>query len=485
MNSLSKNTHKAGIQLHLLKKLIEQSSSTKDRSEVKAILLPTPERKNILYSRQHSELVATVILSGRKKANIRNYNQSLYSASLSLRSSKNNFELIVKHNLYKEYKAIGIESSIENVQKIIYNDNAHIVALFKEYLIYDDAKELFHSYYSTKQSIGWLGKCRGKEKLVSKSYMYAKNPTLRRAAQKKCKVQRIKQEDAKERGSESTFLYTEYMNSLALEDLSNSRTSLPADSLNTAQNSVPLLQLLQLIDRDSNFAADNATRASKSPGGQSAGRELRRETERKNEKAKSSKDCYMVAAHLLRKSPSEVACKPEFDIEGGKITLKQSNNSVKKYMHKNLTLIKLLSSFKASKKHHVLGKSLSPKPESKNNLVRKNYFAIYNKQTANNKPPINHSDGTTQSVPSSLRLTHKPKKGHKALSNGKLNLKDQAGEGTRLVSSRKGKVKSEKFVSRQFKNAEISKEKLLKVRKCFSQRGKVYNYKNNLHELAL
>jgi hypothetical protein len=129
-------------------------------------------------------------------------------------------------------------TAIESVNRIIYNDYTHPVSVFKDFLIYDDVKELLTSFYSfrtTKMLLKGLVKEREK-KFVRFTFRLCENTIIKKAMMKKEKVKKIKEEDMKGHESVSTFFRTTFISSLAKEDLSNSISRLPAISLDCSNN---------------------------------------------------------------------------------------------------------------------------------------------------------------------------------------------------------------------------------------------------------
>eukprot|EP00826_Nyctotherus_ovalis_P041966 TRINITY_DN4278_c0_g4_i2.p1 TRINITY_DN4278_c0_g4~~TRINITY_DN4278_c0_g4_i2.p1 ORF type:complete len:354 (-),score=109.31 TRINITY_DN4278_c0_g4_i2:602-1663(-) len=137
----------------------------------------------------------------------------------------------------KECRRSGNEANMESVNRIIYNDSAHLVAVFKDYLIYEDVKELLQ-VYNIVQSRYLLAKLTKEtpRNIVLSTYSISKTKAFKQATKRRNKILRIKAEDRESREEESTLFRTEFINSLAKEDLSNSISALPANSLECSQS---------------------------------------------------------------------------------------------------------------------------------------------------------------------------------------------------------------------------------------------------------
>ena len=99
--------------------------------------------------------------------------------------------------MMRKYKVVNEDSAFENINKIIYNDAVHIVAVFKEYLIYDDVREIISWIYDTRRSKNILKKLITKpdKNPVTLTYLFSTNKSIKKANLKKQKIRRIKEED--------------------------------------------------------------------------------------------------------------------------------------------------------------------------------------------------------------------------------------------------------------------------------------------------
>jgi len=140
---------------------------------------------------------------------------------------------LIKINLNKQIRTTEEETNAENISKIIFDDKCHVVSLFKEYLIFDDIKELLTNWYKITESRKLLKELIPKRQkpLIPFKKHWPAYKIFSKAEDKKAKIYKLKNEKSEKDEDGSTFLRTAYMNSLAKEDLSNSLSRLPANSL--------------------------------------------------------------------------------------------------------------------------------------------------------------------------------------------------------------------------------------------------------------
>ena len=206
-----------------------------DRTPVIAISKRRPNLTNLPTPRQHQKLPSVALLPHR----IRTPQSELESRALPINvkkdyseSSLSHFDIIIR-NIRRQSVRVELDRNKELMNKIIYNDKGHIVALFKESLIFDEPKEVLSDFYvlcESKSRISVLAKYA--KKYSPCLFQLKERRILTKAGEKKEKIKKIKCEEDDEKGDEeSTFLRTGFMNSLAKEDLSNSLSRLPANSL--------------------------------------------------------------------------------------------------------------------------------------------------------------------------------------------------------------------------------------------------------------
>ena len=63
------------------------------------------------------------------------------------KSNISNYYLISSKNLHKKYNSFENSYALICINNIIYTENCHIVARFKDFLYYDDATEFFHKFF--------------------------------------------------------------------------------------------------------------------------------------------------------------------------------------------------------------------------------------------------------------------------------------------------------------------------------------------------
>ena len=82
--------------------------------------------------------------------------QKIYNKPISRNPIKKlnfKFEKYAYQKLQKKYNFTPLDYQINIINDIIYNEKTHIVAKFKDYLIYDDNSEFFKRYYKSYESI--------------------------------------------------------------------------------------------------------------------------------------------------------------------------------------------------------------------------------------------------------------------------------------------------------------------------------------------
>ena len=158
--------------------------------------------------------------------------------------------LIVKRNLFRQCARTLANTQVEIINKVVYNEKSHVVALFKDYLIYDDIREFMLKSHSLKESIQKMMKPPGycKPPFVPSYLALREKGIIDKANERKEKIRKIKEADLKKGTEVSTFFRTGYMDSLAKEDLLNSRSNLPTNSLE-CESSEDGLQIAELLKK--------------------------------------------------------------------------------------------------------------------------------------------------------------------------------------------------------------------------------------------
>jgi hypothetical protein len=86
--------------------------------------------------------------------------QKIYDSSLNcskIEEPKSYIE-IIKQNLEKKYLTSREYYNVKIINDIIYNEQTHIVSVFKDYLIYDDISEFLKRFYFRLESVQRLPK---------------------------------------------------------------------------------------------------------------------------------------------------------------------------------------------------------------------------------------------------------------------------------------------------------------------------------------
>jgi hypothetical protein len=65
---------------------------------------------------------------------------------------KKGLRSVIKANLNKKYLTSRESYNVKVVNDIIYNENTHLVAVFKDFLIYDDISEFLKRFYANHES---------------------------------------------------------------------------------------------------------------------------------------------------------------------------------------------------------------------------------------------------------------------------------------------------------------------------------------------
>jgi len=246
---MNQRESKMGLKLHPLKTLIEQSYLNKSRSEIDAILSPIPTSNSSFHLlgetyrvKNEVEILKFKCSEQNKVIQIRDsQSTSEYTETLPTlptgKSSGYYFQNWIKYNLLRQYRVNSGLFNLENINKIIYNDNSHLVAQFKDFLIYEDVKELLQMYNGTRSKCKLVELVKKTPKnLVLFTYLINQTNAVKQAIKKRNKIRKIKAEDREHQGEQSTLFKTGFMNSLAKEDLSNSISVLPTISLECSQN---------------------------------------------------------------------------------------------------------------------------------------------------------------------------------------------------------------------------------------------------------
>ncbi len=171
------------------------------------------------------------------------------------RSASERKRRIVRLNILRQCSKMAAATGTEYINSLVYNDRVHIVTVFKDYLVFDETKEVLTSYCNLEES---RTKLRTFTRVARQQYepwipALKEHRFLDKAREKKEKIRKIKEADKPGSEDGSTFLRTAFMNSLAKEDLSNSLSRLPANSLDCSkeEDCTRIVHLLAALnDRD-------------------------------------------------------------------------------------------------------------------------------------------------------------------------------------------------------------------------------------------
>jgi hypothetical protein len=87
-------------------------------------------------------------------------NQKVFDSSLNcskIEETKSRSD-VIKDNLEKKYLTSLEYYNVKIINDIIYNENTHIVSVFKDYLIYDDVSEFLKRFYHKYETVQRLPK---------------------------------------------------------------------------------------------------------------------------------------------------------------------------------------------------------------------------------------------------------------------------------------------------------------------------------------
>jgi hypothetical protein len=230
--------------LYSLKHLVERSYTTKPLSEVKAILSPiTPLARKT--SRHKMSRCGISLISIKPKQDSQSTNEYT-ETNTTIDNIDSYYKLLIKKNLYHTHTHYTQQTYSDHINKILYNDKAHIVAIYKDFLIYEDIKELFgSSKYSFREVMS-----NSKGVSVFDTYRTNGNRVIRRGLVKKSKVNKWR-EMGNGCGENSTVFFSGFFDELAKEDLSNSCSEIPFEYCKLSYSEPSLSRLLNELSNDS------------------------------------------------------------------------------------------------------------------------------------------------------------------------------------------------------------------------------------------
>jgi len=166
---------------------------------------------------------------------------------------------LIKNNLLKRCSRINLSINRDGINKIICNFPSHIVAVFKEYLIYDDANEFLYRFYKEYEGQIRLSKiiktCN--EKWMPSYMMLRVSKIFYKKEKRRAKIILMKRaEELDCESNESSLFDTKFMNSLAKDDVENSHSKLLLSEYSLASEkgfSQLFHELSQLVSRKSSI----------------------------------------------------------------------------------------------------------------------------------------------------------------------------------------------------------------------------------------
>lgn len=166
---------------------------------------------------------STAFAQTQKSCTLLNTSASVSATKVSAVSYR---QLNVKCNLFKRNRKTLCAFNAMGTERILKDSPSHLVAVFKDYLIYDDAFELLERFYSRARA-GFRF-----EELVR--YYGRTKPLCWKDRLTQC--QRKKQRNFNKRGAHrfnknSALFDSDFMESLVKDDFKESRSHLPLDSL--------------------------------------------------------------------------------------------------------------------------------------------------------------------------------------------------------------------------------------------------------------
>jgi len=183
----------------------------------------------------------------------------------SKKNSKQNLKFlnpntIIQNNLKKCLEKIDSSNEVEIINKILFNEPSHIVALFKEYLIYDDCNEFLHRLYKNAEipeRMDLIVEYYSK-KISNKPWQH-NLPEIKiflKSTSRKLKIYKIREEDIRnahknrEQGINSQLFKSSFLRSMDNTDIS--KTIIPY-----TPGKVNLLSFLNVLTGESTILNEN------------------------------------------------------------------------------------------------------------------------------------------------------------------------------------------------------------------------------------
>lgn len=157
---------------------------------------------------------------------------------------------IVRCNLKKRCLRLGGMVEAEDVDRILRNYPARVVAVFKEHLIHDDRNEFLHRFYDKEDAMYWVGKAAEyySTKPVEPNYLaLSEKRLLFKRERRRARVQRLKSTEKMLPAAESMLFESKFMESLLNDDLNESPSRFIDKPIESAGNEREFKELLEKL----------------------------------------------------------------------------------------------------------------------------------------------------------------------------------------------------------------------------------------------
>eukprot|EP00826_Nyctotherus_ovalis_P050208 TRINITY_DN6134_c0_g1_i4.p1 TRINITY_DN6134_c0_g1~~TRINITY_DN6134_c0_g1_i4.p1 ORF type:complete len:361 (+),score=74.37 TRINITY_DN6134_c0_g1_i4:160-1242(+) len=169
---------------------------------------------------------------------------------------------IVSKNLIKRCKELDGKANIEVIDKLIYNDRAHIVSVFNECRAYSNDQEFLIKYACVQESLFFLPRVLYRPTIYRPFRFHWKEYCfLKRNNDSKERAHRMLNEKNNKKSCNSNLFDTTYRNRLVEDDLSNSLSMIIGKTKEVEE--AGLLKLLLQLNDDETPSNMPSTRAPK------------------------------------------------------------------------------------------------------------------------------------------------------------------------------------------------------------------------------
>jgi len=187
-----------------------------------------------------------------------NFKQSFSDFMCSSSHNKRQPKNIIKRNLIKRYKELKEKTNTEVIDKLIYNERAHIVSVFNDCRIYNDHKENLIKYAIVQESLFYLPRFLFQPIIYRPFRFHWKEYCfIKRNNESKERIYKMLNEKKARVSYNSNLFDTDYRNCLVEDDLSNSLNAMVEED--KEMNKGDLLKLLTELNDDlTNVKIDEA-----------------------------------------------------------------------------------------------------------------------------------------------------------------------------------------------------------------------------------